>query len=149
MNSQEFRNAARNAYAAALFARATAFSNANQHQSYVFFKNAQDAFDAASAQWIADQHTANEMAQAELDAVTAKGCAEMVEVVATPTAAEVIANINVNETFGVAWGADGQVLTYTETTEAIAAGRGWFDREGRWVNRAGWERKTAAMITSK
>lgn len=67
----------------------------------------------------------------------------------TPTAAEVVATINTNEAFGIAWGADGQVLTYAETCEAIAAGRGWFDRQGRWVNRAGWERKIDAIIASK
>jgi hypothetical protein len=70
-------------------------------------------------------------------------------IVTTPTAAEVVATINANEAFGVAWGADGQVLTHAETTEAIAAGRGWFDRQGRWVNRAGWERKIDATIASK
>lgn len=64
---------------------------------------------------------------------------------ATPTAAEVIANINANEAFGVAWGADGQVLTHAETCEAIAKGNGWFDRQGRWVNRAGWEKRHAGL----
>lgn len=82
---------------------------------------------------------------------TAKAESEVVaaEATTTPTAAEVVATINTNEAFGVAWGADGQVLTHAETCEAIAAGRGWFDRQGRWVNRAGWERKTAATIASK
>ena len=79
---------------------------------------------------------------------TAKAESE-VEATTTPTAAEVVATINTNEAFGVAWGADGQVLTYAETVEAIAAGRGWFDRQGRWVNRAGWERKIDAIIASK
>ena len=41
---------------------------------------------AADAQWIADQHTANTMAQAELDAATAKGCEEVVEVVSAEVA---------------------------------------------------------------
>jgi len=138
MNSQEFRTAAHNAYAAALFARAKAFSNANSHQSYVFFKTAQDAYDAASAQWIADLHTADTMAQAELDAMTAKGCEEVVEVVATEEVAEVA--------FGTAWGADGQVLTHAETTEAIKTGKGWFDTQGRWVNKAGFEKQVAAEL---
>ena len=70
-------------------------------------------------------------------------------IVTTPTAAEVVATINTNEAFGIAWGADGQVLTHAETCEAIGAGRGWFDRQGRWVNRAGWERKIDAMVASK
>lgn len=95
---------------------------------------AQDAYNAAGAQWVADQHTANKMAAVE----------------PTPmTAAEVVATINTNEAFGVAWGADGQVLTHAETCEAIGAGRGWFDQQGRWVNRAGWERKIDAMVASK
>jgi hypothetical protein len=36
----------------------------------------------------------------------------------------------------VAYGADGQVLTYDETVEAIANRLGWFDRQGHWVNYA-------------
>jgi hypothetical protein len=201
MNSQEFRQAAHNAYAAALFARAKAFSNANSHQSYEFFKTATDAYNAASAQWIADQHTADTMAQAELDAATAKGCEEVVEVISkdfatmtveelreyaetvqaeydadeiggvmgrqivrdawarveqaeanttTPqTAAEVIANINTNEAFGVAWGADGQLLTHAETAEAIANQQGWFDTQGRWVNYARMMQEAHAVIDGK
>ena len=47
--------------------------------------------------------------------------------------------------FGIAWGADGQVLTNTETAEAIAKGDGWFDRQGRWVNKAGWEKQHAGL----
>jgi hypothetical protein len=144
MNSQEFRTAARNAYAAATEAHAVAFGAANAHQSYVFFKKAQDAYDAAGAQWIADQHTADTMAQAELDAMTAKGCEE----VAT-TAAEVIVNINANEAFGIAWGADGEVLTYDETVAAIANRQGWFDRQGRWVNYARMMKEARAMVASK
>ena len=68
------------------------------------------------------------------------------------TAVEVTANINTNKAFGIAWGADGQVLTYAETVEAIDAGRGWFDRQGRWVNKAGWEKEHAglgAWLTAK
>jgi len=145
MNSQEFRTAAHNAYAAATEAHAVAFGAANAHQSYVFFKKAQDAYDAASAQWIADQHTADTMAQAELDAMTAKGCEEV-----TPTtAAEVIASINANEAFGIAWGADGEVLTYEQTTAAIANRQGWFDRQGRWVNYARMMKEARAMVASK
>jgi hypothetical protein len=145
MNSQEFRTAAKQAFALATQAHTIAFGAANAHQSYVFFKKAQDAYDAASAQWIADQHTADTMAQAELDATTAKGCEEVVEVVTEVTAAEVIANINTNEAFGTAWGADGQVLTYDETVAAIDAGRGWFDTQGRWVNKAGWEKQNTHL----
>jgi hypothetical protein len=65
------------------------------------------------------------------------------------TAAEVIATINTTEAFGIAWGADGEVLTYDETTAAIDAGRGWFDRQGRWVNKARLEKEARAIITSK
>lgn len=87
-----------------------------------------------TTQWQAFLDTANKMAAVEP---------------VTPTAAEVVATINTNEAFGVAWGADGQVLTHAEAVEAIATGRGWFDRQGRWVNRAGWERKIDAMVASK
>jgi len=107
---------------------------------------------AADAQWIADQHTANTMAQAELDAATAKGCEEVVEVVsaevATPTAAEVVATLDTSEAFGTAWGADGQVLSYDETVEAIAKRDGWFDREGRWVNKARLLKEARAMLAN-
>jgi hypothetical protein len=36
----------------------------------------------------------------------------------------------------VAYGADGEVLTYEQTVEAIATRKGWFDRQGHWVNYA-------------
>jgi hypothetical protein len=204
MNSQEFRTAARTTFALAMDAYYAVSNDNNATMDDLIAADV--AKTAADAQWIADQHTANQMAQAELDAATAKGCEEVVEVVATPTAAqnaaldalydavtanegyahlvakaeglgvdrciigkviakaekdslnpivtaptaaEVVATINTNEAFGVAWGADGQVLSYAETVEAIAAGRGWFDRQGRWVNRAGWERKIDATIASK
>jgi hypothetical protein len=65
--------------------------------------------------------------------------------VTAQTAVEVTANINTNEAFGIAWGADGQVLTYEETVEAIANRQGWFDRQGRWVNKAGWEKQHAHL----
>ena len=55
-------------------------------------------------------------------------------------------------TFGIAWGADGQVLSNDETAEAIAKGDGWFDRQGRWVNKAGWEKQHSglgAWLTAK
>ena len=68
-------------------------------------------------------------------------------IVATPTdAGHLVAN------FGEAWGADGQVLTHAETVDAINNGRGWFDRQGRWVNKAGWEKQHAglgAWLTAK
>ena len=52
-------------------------------------------------------------------------------------------------TFGTAWGADGQVLSYAETAEAIAKRDGWFDREGRWVNKAGWEKQLTAKLEAR
>ena len=63
------------------------------------------------------------------------------------TAAEVI--ISISEAFGIAWGADGQLLTHAETAEAIANRQGWFDTQGRWVNRARLEKETRAMVASK
>jgi hypothetical protein len=62
------------------------------------------------------------------------------------TAAEVIAQINTNEAFGIAWGADGEVLTYEQTDEAIKTGKGWFDTQGRWTNKAGFEKQVAAEL---
>ena len=56
---QEFIDAAKAKYAAATEAYNAAFSAANAHQSYVFFKKAQDAYDVAGAQWIADQYAMN------------------------------------------------------------------------------------------
>ena len=64
------------------------------------------------------------------------------------TAAEVIANINTNEAFGTAWGADGEVLTYEQTVEAIANRQGWFDRQGRWVNYARMMQEARAMLAA-
>lgn len=206
MNSQEFRTAARTTFALAMDAY-YAVSNDNDATMEQLIA-ADVAKTAADARWIADQHTANTMAQAELDAATAKGCEEVVsdtlaqthtyieelgiwvnkipstydkrmmtrarnkkaaaaaaeattptvaEVVATPTAVESIAYTLTDAgylvpTFGIAWGADGQVLSNAETAEAIAKGDGWFDRQGRWVNKAGWEKKHAglgAWLTAK
>jgi len=129
---QTFLDTAKAKYAAAGYAYQTALNDADATTESL--TAAQDVYNVAATQWVADQHTANKMAAVEPTPITA---------------AEVIANINANEAFGIAWGADGQVLTYAETCEAIGTGRGWFDQQGRWVNRAGWERKTAAMITSK
>ena len=156
MNSQDFRTAARTTFALAMDAY-YAVSNDNDATMEQLIA-ADVAKTAADAQWIADQHTANTMAQAELDAATAKGCEEVVEVVAevaTPTAAEsevsaettkpVTAILDTSEAFGTAWGADGQVLSYDETVEAIAKRDGWFDREGRWVNKAGWEKQHVGL----
>jgi hypothetical protein len=56
---QEFIDAAKAKYAAATEAYNAAFSAANAQQSYVFFKKAQDAYDAAGKQWIADQYAMN------------------------------------------------------------------------------------------
>ena len=146
MNSQEFRKAARTTFALAMDAY---YAVSNNHNATMEELIAADvAKTAADAQWIADQHTANTMAQAELDAATAKGCEEVVEVVSE----KVVATLDTTEVFGTAWGADGQVLSYDETVEAIATGKGWFDREGRWVNKAGWEKKHAglgAWLTAK
>jgi len=182
---QAFLDTAKAKYATACDVYQTALNDADATMESL--TTAQDAYNAAGAQWATDQHTANQMAavepatqdfatmttaelreyaetvQAEYDADELTGpmgrqivrdawarveAAEAAKAT-TPTAAEVIATINENEAFGVAWGADGQVLTHAETCEAIASGRGWFDRQGRWVNRAGWERKIDAMITSK
>ena len=148
MNSQDFRTAARTTFALAMDAY-YAVSNDNDATMEQLIA-ADVAKTAADAQWIADQHTANTMAQAELDAATAKGCEEVVEVVsaevATPTAKPIAATLDTSEAFGTAWGADGQVLSYDETVEAIAKRDGWFDREGRWVNKARLMKEARAML---
>jgi hypothetical protein len=56
--------------------------------------------------------------------------------------------INITVPFGTAWGADGEVLTYDETVAAIANRQGWFDRQGRWVNKAGFEKQVATELES-
>jgi hypothetical protein len=66
----------------------------------------------------------------------------------TQTAAEVIASINANEAFGTAWGADGQVLSYEQTVEAIANQQGWFDTQGRWVNYARMMQEARSILTA-
>ena len=138
MNSQEFRQAARTTFALAMDAYYAVSNNNDATMEQLIAADV--AKTAADAQWIADQHTANTMAQAELDAATAKGCEEVVEVVATEVvevAEVVIAEVVITEVaFGTAWGADGEVLSHAETTEAINDGRGWFDTQGRWVNMA-------------
>jgi hypothetical protein len=70
---------------------------------------------------------------------------EVAEVVATEVTIEV-ATLNTNEAFGKAWGADGEVLSYEQTVEAIKTGKGWFDTQGRWTNKAGFEKQVAAEL---
>jgi hypothetical protein len=149
MNSQDFRTAARTTFALAMDAY-YAVSNDNDATMEQLIA-ADVAKTAADAQWIADQHTANTMAQAELDAATAKGCEEVVEVVSVEVvsaevAKPITATLDTSEAFGTAWGADGQVLSYDETVEAIAKRDGWFDREGRWVNKARLMKEARAML---
>jgi hypothetical protein len=64
----------------------------------------------------------------------------------TTTAQTEVTTLNTSEAFGIAWGADGQVLTHDETAEAIKTGKGWFDRQGRWTNKAGFEKQVAAEL---
>jgi hypothetical protein len=152
MNSQEFRQAARTTFALAMDAY-YAVSNDNDATMEQLIA-ADVAKTAADAQWIADQHTANTMAQAELDAATAKGCEEAVEVVAESTneVAEVITEVaevatteaTTEVAFGTAWGTNGEVLSHEQTAEAINDGRGWF-YQGRWVNKAGWDKEHAYL----
>jgi len=79
----------------------------------------------------------------------------------TKYAAEIIKTINmtakntaaqtavINTVIAVAYGADGQVLSYDETVEAIANRQGWFDRNGRWVNYARMMQEARAMLAAK
>jgi hypothetical protein len=151
MNSQEFRTAARTTFALAMDAYYAVSNDNNATMEQLIAADV--AKTAADAQWIADQHTANTMAQAELDAATAKGCEEVVEVVEEVSIKDATESIAYTLTdaghlvanFGEAWGADGQVLTHDETAEAIKTGKGWFDTQGRWVNKAGWEKQHAHL----
>ena len=148
MNSTQYRQARHTEFRIAMDAYyAVARNNDATTEELTAAANARTWADR---EWINAQHIANQMAQAELDAATAKGCEEVVEVVAEVTAAEVtaaevIATINTTEAFGIAWGADGEVLTYEQTDEAIKTGKGWFDTQGRWVNKAGWEKQHAHL----
>lgn len=128
---QAFLDTAKIAYATAKDAYQAAMNDANATMESL--TTAQATYDAAAAQWTLDQHTANKMAAVEPT---------------TQTADETTAQINTNEAFGVAWGANGEVLSYDETTAAINAGRGWFDRQGRWVNMARMNAKASLPIGS-
>jgi hypothetical protein len=61
------------------------------------------------------------------------------------TAAEPTA---INTVIAVAYGADGEVLSYEQTVEAIANRQGWFDRQGRWVNYARMMQEARAMLAT-
>jgi len=67
----------------------------------------------------------------------------------TTTAQTEATTLNTNEAFGKAWGADGEVLTYEQTVEAIKTRKGWFDTQGRWVNYARMMQEARAMLTTK
>jgi hypothetical protein len=54
----------------------------------------------------------------------------------------------INTVIAVAYGADGEVLSYEQTVEAIANRQGWFDRQGRWVNYARMMKEARAMLTA-
>jgi hypothetical protein len=64
----------------------------------------------------------------------------------TITAQTEVTTLNTSEAFGIAWGADGEVLTHEQTDEAIKTGKGWFDTQGRWTNKAGFEKQVAAEL---
>jgi hypothetical protein len=133
---QTFLNTAKAKYAMAGDAYQTALNDANATMESL--TTAQATYDAAGTQWTADQHTANMMA------------AEA----AYTTAAADYATCNLNpttpgETFGIAWGADGEVLTFEQTIEAIATRKGWYNWRGHWVNTARIEKEACAMVASK
>ena len=109
---QKFLDAAKAEYIAAGQAYDVAINDANATMESLIA--ADTAKTAAGAKWEAAQATANRMA-ADARMATAEVTAEV---------------------FGTAWGADGEVLSHAETTEAIKTGQGWFDVQGRWVNMA-------------
>jgi len=138
MNSQEFRNAARfNIDQAIIEWKAEKIA-----EKFYAKWRAGKATDADTAEY----HNRYNIAHTE---VTTEEVAEVTTEEVAPTAAEVIAQINTNEAFGIAWGADGEVLTYEQTVEAIAKREGWFDRQGRWVNYARMMKEARAMVASK
>jgi len=140
MNSTEYRKARHTEFRIAMDAYyAVARNNDATTEELTAAANARTWADR---EWINAQHIANQMAQAELDAATAKGCEEVVEVVTTEVAA-------INTVIAVAYGADGEVLSYEQTVEAIANRQGWFDRQGRWVNYARMMKEARAMLTTK
>jgi hypothetical protein len=152
MNSTEYRKARHTEFRIAMDAYyAVARNNDATTEELTAAANARTWADR---EWINAQHIANQMAQAELDAATAKGCEEVVEVVSIKDAVESIAYTltdagHLVANFGEAWGADGQVLTHDETAEAIKTGKGWFDRQGRWVNYARMMKEARAMLATK
>ena len=109
---QKFLDVAKAEYIAAGQAYDVAINDANATMESLIA--ADTAKTAAGAKWEAAQATANRMA-ADARMATAEVTAEV---------------------FGTAWGADGEVLSHAETTEAIKTGQGWFDVQGRWVNMA-------------
>ena len=109
---QKYLDVAKAEYIAAGQAYDVAINDANATMESLIA--ADTAKTAAGAKWEAAQATANRMAADARMATT-----------------EVTA-----EVFGTAWGADGEVLSHAETTEAIKTGQGWFDVQGRWVNMA-------------
>ncbi|NBW16420.1 MAG: hypothetical protein EBR82_51410 [Caulobacteraceae bacterium] len=109
---QKYLDVAKAEYIAAGQAYDVAINDANATMESLIA--ADTAKTAAGAKWEAAQATANRMA-ADARMATAEVTAEV---------------------FGTAWGADGEVLSHAETTEAIKTGQGWFDVQGRWVNMA-------------
>ena len=96
MNSTKYRQARHTEFRIAMDAYYTVARNNDATTEEL--TAAANARTWADREWINAQHIANQMAQAELDAATAKGCEEVVEVVsaevATPTAAEVVATLD-------------------------------------------------------
>lgn len=79
-----------------------------------------------------------ETAQATAEAKYAEAAADYAACNINPTAP--------GETFGIAWGADGEVLTYEQTIEAIATRKGWYDWQGHWVNMAAQEKRLSMRL---
>jgi len=160
MNSQEFRNAARTTFALATeevvevvaTEEVAEVAKFNIDQAIIEWK-AEKIAEKFYAKWRAGEATDADTAEyhnryniARVEA-TAKGCEEVVEATAKGCEEVVEATtLNTSEAFGIAWGADGEVLTYEQTDEAIKTGKGWFDTQGRWTNKAGFEKQVAAEL---
>ena len=90
MSSQEFRQARHAEYRAVIdtcYPIATGLTTATPEER----KAAIHACNFASDKWVVDQKHANTMAQAELDAATAKGCEEVAKPITAMTPAEQVA----------------------------------------------------------
>jgi hypothetical protein len=93
-----------------------------------------EATDADTAEY----HNRYNIARAEATTQPAEATTQPAEATTQP------AEATTEVAFGTAWGTNGEVLSHEQTAEAINDGRGWF-YQGRWVNKAGWDKEHAYL----